>query len=387
MPKQKRFKTKYAGVYYIEGTAADGRGVERIFYIHYRRDGKLIEEKAGRQFQDDMTPARASGIRAQRIEGRVPSNQVQREEEKAIKQRWTFSHLWEEYKSSNPEVKAIGKDEDRFHCYLEGTFGDKEPKDLVPLDVDRVRIKLSKTLRPATVKNVLELLRRLANFGKKKKLCDGLGFDVQMPVVNNKKTEFLTPEETASLWKVLDDDHNVQVADILKLVLLTGMRTGEIFKLRWEDVNLERGFIRIVNPKSGRDKNIPLNDATREVLTSHPRADGSPYVFPGRDDGPRRSAYNAAVRIKEKAGLPDDFRPTYGFRHNFASALAASGVSLFEIGKLLTHSSPQMTERYAHLSEEYLKKVSNRGAATILEMAKTDSGRVDTMDKRRPAEG
>lgn len=64
----KRFPTKYPGVYYIEGVSADGKA-ERIYYIKYRRGGKVIEEPVGRQFRDDMTPARASIIRLKKIEG------------------------------------------------------------------------------------------------------------------------------------------------------------------------------------------------------------------------------------------------------------------------------------------------------------------------------
>jgi hypothetical protein len=67
MPAKKRHKTKYDGVHYIEGTSANGK-LERIFYIRYRCDGKLVEEKAGRQFQDDMTAARATQLRIKRIE-------------------------------------------------------------------------------------------------------------------------------------------------------------------------------------------------------------------------------------------------------------------------------------------------------------------------------
>jgi len=62
LPEQKRFKTKYPGVYYVEGTAADGR-VEIIYYIFYRKENMQIEEKAGRQFKDDMTPAKAAQLR------------------------------------------------------------------------------------------------------------------------------------------------------------------------------------------------------------------------------------------------------------------------------------------------------------------------------------
>jgi hypothetical protein len=69
MPVQKRFKTNYPGVYYVKGTAIGTGKPEKIYYIRYRKRGKLIEEKAGRQFQNDMTPARAAQLRAKRIEG------------------------------------------------------------------------------------------------------------------------------------------------------------------------------------------------------------------------------------------------------------------------------------------------------------------------------
>ena len=70
-------------------------------------------------------------------------------------------------------------------------------------------------------------------------------------------------------------------------------------------------------------------------------------------------------RVREKVGLPESFRPLHGLRHSFASWLASSGeVSMYELQKLLTHSSPQMTQRYAHLHDDALKKAS--GVASIL---------------------
>ena len=95
-----RKKTKYPGVYFIVGEATATGKAERIYYIRYRKGGKLIEEKAGRQFQDDMTPARAASLRAQRIEGEK-SNQERRAEREAARLaeqgRWTVTRLWESY--------------------------------------------------------------------------------------------------------------------------------------------------------------------------------------------------------------------------------------------------------------------------------------------------
>jgi len=80
MPKQGRIKTKYPGVYYIV------KGKEKIFYIYYRSNGRQIEEKAGRQYAADMSPAKAAGIRADRSKGKEPSNKTRREQIKAAKE-------------------------------------------------------------------------------------------------------------------------------------------------------------------------------------------------------------------------------------------------------------------------------------------------------------
>ncbi len=77
MPKQKRHKTKYPGVYYINGRGLKQGTKEKVYYIHFRKNGKLVEEKAGRQFQDKMTPSRALHIRNQKISGKLPLNRDQ----------------------------------------------------------------------------------------------------------------------------------------------------------------------------------------------------------------------------------------------------------------------------------------------------------------------
>jgi len=82
----KRHKTKYPGVFYREARRIGGKGLEKVFYIVFRKHDKVIEEKAGRQYVDDMTPARAARIRGERIEGRRLSRKETRTARKAEKQ-------------------------------------------------------------------------------------------------------------------------------------------------------------------------------------------------------------------------------------------------------------------------------------------------------------
>ncbi len=93
MPAKMRIKTTYPGVYYIEGFSRVTGKRELIFYIRYRKNGKLIEEKAGRQFQDRMTPAKAQKIRMECIEGnRLPRKEI-RYRENAEKKPWANKNL------------------------------------------------------------------------------------------------------------------------------------------------------------------------------------------------------------------------------------------------------------------------------------------------------
>ena len=98
MPKYERHKTGEKGVYYIMGTDTRGKP-ERIYYITYRKDGKQIQEKAGRAGKDNMTAAKARNLRIERLSGRAPSNKEKREREEAAKiaeaGKWTVDKLWE----------------------------------------------------------------------------------------------------------------------------------------------------------------------------------------------------------------------------------------------------------------------------------------------------
>ena len=182
---------------------------------------------------------------------------------------------------------------------------------------------------------------------------------IGLPKVDNAKTEDLNPEQLSRLLEAIDAEPSLQLANLMRLALFTGMRRGELFKLQWEDVDFERGFIHIRDPKGGLSQKIPLNDPVRELLTHHSRTD-SPFVFPGRGGGQRTDVRKQVDRIKRRAGLPDDFRPLHGLRHVYASMLASSGkVDMYTLQKLLTHKSPAMTQRYAHLRDEALKRASD----------------------------
>jgi integrase len=366
----KRFKTKYPGVFFREAKRVGGSGKEKVFYIVFKRNGKYHEEKVGRQYVDDMTAAKASRIRAERVENKRPSRKEIREQQKAVK--WTISALWDEYRATHPENKSLRNEERKFDRNLRHSIGRKEPGELLPIDVDRVRLKLQREGKHTTAARVLELLRRTINFGIKRNLVLPLPFKIEIPRLNNQVTEDLTPEQMTRLLKTLDEDEDQLCANLMRLALYTGMRRGELFKLKRDDINTDRGFIQIRDPKGGPDQKIPLNDATKGIFDAIPKDVESPYVFPARKkDEHLKDMRKSIARIKVKAKLPDGFRPLHGLRHVYASMLASSGkVDMYTLQKLLTHKGPIMTQRYAHLRDEALKRASEL-AGNIINDAST----------------
>jgi integrase len=379
MPKQERIKTKYPGVTFIDSQGATGP--ERVFYIRYRREGKVIEEKAGRQYADDMTEAKANAIRSDRIRGKELSNEQRREAKKAAKLeeagKWTLSRLWDEYETHKSDSKAIQTDKGRFEKHIKPSLGGKEPQDIIRLDIDRLRVNLSKKLKPQTVKHVLGLLKRIIHFGAKRQLCRELPFPIDAVKVDNCTTEDLTPGQLKSLLKAIAESTDIEAANIMRMALFTGMRRGELFKLKWADVDFDRGFITIRDPKGGVSQKIPLNDQARDVLKNHPET--ADHVFTRGDGKPFTDIRRRVNPIKEAAGIGANFRTLHGLRHAFASMLASSGqVDMYTLQKLLTHKSPIMTQRYAHFRDETMKKASALAGNIIEQASKAEDHKNET---------
>lgn len=375
MSVSKRIKTAYPGIYYRETRRIGGSGVERVYYAVYKRDGKVIETKVGRQYADDMTPSRASLVRAQLVEGKRSTRkearlETQRKEAMSI---WTIETLWEEYKRRRPDLKGLKTDQNRFEvhlCHLQKM----RPEDIDTTVIDNLRLLLTQSgKKPGTIRNVLELLRRIISFGVKKGLITSAQVTAQfeMPLLNNEKTEDLTPRQLQALLAAITETKYKKAGDMMLLALYTGMRRGEMFNLQWEHIDWNRGFINLVGQddgfgaKSGQSERIPLNDLARQLLSAIPHGK-SPFVFPGKFGGRLVDIRKQADALKKEAGLPEDFRPFHGLRHVYASMVASTGkVSMYELQKLLTHKSSAMTQRYAHLRDDALKRASQAAGEAL----------------------
>ncbi len=132
-------------------------------------------------------------------------------------------------------------------------------------EIDTFTRGLARNLAPQTVAHILNLITWIVNFGVKRNLCSQLPFHIQKPQVNNEITEDLTPEQLQNLLDAIEKDNNMSAKNLIKLVLFTGMRRGEMFKLKWDHIDFNRGFISIVDPKGGPDQKIPMNDSAKKI--------------------------------------------------------------------------------------------------------------------------
>jgi len=370
MPTRKRIKTQYPGVYYVESTAINSNKLDKIYYIIYRRDGKLIEEKAGRQSQNIMTPYKAATIRGNKIEDAKTRKDEHREvitKKSTQDGRWTNNRVWKTYEAQHEKTRSFNSDRSRYQQYLKKPLGNKELKNLVHIDIDQLRIKYLKKKSPQTVKHILGIIKRLHYFSIKENLAPGLSFTIKMPEVDNKKTEDLSSEQITALLNAINQSKHIIPGAMMKTALFTGMRRGEMLRLMWDDKDFERSCLFIRESKSRISQKIPLNEATRQIFTALPHT--SKYMFPGRGGRQRSTVTREVNAIKHAAGLPKEFRPLHGLRHTYASVLASSGqVDMYTLQKLLTHKSPQMTQRYAHLRDEAIQKAADL-AGTIISQA------------------
>ena len=175
-----------------------------------------------------------------------------------------------------------------------------------------------------------------------------------------KLTRFLSREEIGRLHEVLDGyvlrrPSCKSQADIIRLLLHTGCRAGEILKLRWREVCGDT--LELADSKTG-PRQVLLSPEARAIIERQPR-EGSPWVFPSPVN-PARARFDLSLwkKVRKLAGI-EDVR-LHDLRHTFASQAAMQGIPLPVVARLLGHAQVQMTLRYAHVSDRDVEAAAER---------------------------
>ena len=183
-----------------------------------------------------------------------------------------------------------------------------------------------------------------------------------------KMTRFLSREEIRRLHAVLDAcvaERSVRApaADIIRLLLLTGCRRGEIVNLQWREVG--KDILELVDSKTG-PRTVFLSPKAKAIIERQPRSD-SPWVFPSSVNREKPRSVNALDRIwklMRKQAEIEDAR-LHDLRHSVASQAVLNGVPLPVVARLLGHSQVSMTLRYSHVADKEVEAAAQRVGRVI----------------------
>jgi len=273
-------------------------------------------------------------------------------------------HKWYE---SHTRARERSKE---VHLYrielLKKYFGSLRADEVSWLTVENYKSKrLKDGVGKATINRELTVLRAVFNRAKELGIYEG-----DVPKIEFFKEEeedrlrYLSPEEAHKLIEACPEWFRAVVI----FALNTGLRAGEIFSLRWENVDFDGETIRIESEgtKTKSVYTVPMNETVKELLLKikeehRERGIEHGFVFTNRyglpykyEDKTYRKVFTTACK---RAGIKD-FR-FHDLRHTFASWVAMKSKDIYAVQKLLNHKRAETTRRYAHLTEEYLKKVIN----------------------------
>jgi integrase len=330
------------------------RQLSRIWWIDVTVNGRRYQRSTGTE-DKKLAENILAKVKTQIIEGTWFDIDEARQH--------TFDELMEKYLDEHSRVNKTQR------CYMNDKIYVRHLKKMLSgLTLDRVTpqlisqyksMRLSNGKSPQTVKHEMNCLTHAFNLAVRE--WDWINYNpclkVQKPKVNNKIMRWLTDDEEKRLLDASKDYLHGQLPAIIMLALQTGMRQGEILTLKWENIDMFKRAITIMQSKTNEPKTIPLNDTGFNVLLCKGKVvNMSGYVFTTQN-GTRVHSSNLQRefwKVLEKAKV-ESFR-FHDLRHTFATRLVQSGVDLYSVSKLLGHKDIKTTQRYAHHHIDSLRK-------------------------------
>jgi integrase len=218
------------------------------------------------------------------------------------------------------------------------------------------RVRREDGVKGATINRDLRFLAQILKQAERERYIGRSPFDLGKFFANEtrerRKPHILSYEEQEGLLAVAPP----RIRALSVLGVETGMRTGEMTGLRWEDIDLLNGVVHVLKSKSAAGiRSVPLSELSKSELLRWRNLIGPEYsewVFPNLSNRrhPLQGGRKAWASALKKAGIP--FFPIYNLRHTFASRMTAAGVSPITVAQMLGHSSTQIVPRYAQVLDQ-----------------------------------
>jgi integrase len=363
---------------YLWDTELSGFGLKvtptgrKVYLVQYRlggRTGRTRRVTIGQH--GELTPM-AARAEAKRLLGKIALGRDPASDRDKAKADKTLTAVLDQFMTEHVESKRKASTAREYQriakLYVVPHLGRRPIGDIKRQDIAKLHHELGE--KPYQANRTLALLSKFFNWAEK----HGLRPDGSNPCRHiekyreSRRERFLSEAELARLGDSLREAEKHGSATpwaiaAIRLLIFTGARLSEILTLEWDHVDTDHGLLMLPDSKTGK-KAIRLNAPARQVLESVPRLEGNPFVICGEKPGHHLvNLQKPWRRIREAVGL-DDVR-IHDLRHSFASVGASSGQSLIVIGKMLGHSQPATTARYAHLADDPVKAASDAVGARI----------------------
>lgn len=353
----------------------------KSYIIQYRQAGRSRRMKLGRHGR--LTPKQARS-KAKKYLGLVEDGTDPIAERQAERAARTLREVSEEFMQLHVQAKRKAKTYASYNGLLNShllpALGGRALGKVARADVARLHAKMVDT--PQSANRMLSLLSSIWNWAARRD---------EVMAVNNpaakierfperRRERFLSPQEfgrlgdvlrqaetTGLLWderewkrntpkkrRTIIDPHAVAA---IRLLVLTGARLREILDAKWTEVDFGRGLLLLRDSKTG-PKPIYLGAPALALLSELPRVDGNPYIIAGHIVGkPRADLQKPWVAVSKAAGL-EGLR-IHDLRHSYAATGAGASLGLPILAKLLGHSQPNTTARYAHLANDPVRRAAD----------------------------
>ena len=383
----KWIKTKYPGVRYREHeTRKCNNGImkDRYFTIRYKLDGKGKEEALGWSTQGwtvEKAAARLAELKEAHRTGkgavtlkeareeasqkrRIKKEKQEREEKEKTTVKDFYEYHYKKHAQSSLKPHTFDSEDKLYKKWLESRIGNMAIKDVGIKELEDVKEKMFESGRSLrSIEYAMLIYRKIFQYAK---MLNFVFFDCptdKLPPIkyDNKRERFLTEAEAEQLLNTLKSK-SVQLYQIAMLSLYCGLRAGEIFGLYWSDVDIPNELIYLHDTKNKRNRVAYMTNKIKEMFSSMPVGAKDDLVFKSRTGDKIKEVSNVFALTVDELGFNHNIQDPrqkvvfHTLRHTFASWLVKSGVSLYDVQKLMGHSNISMTERYAHLAPEKLKE-------------------------------
>jgi len=222
-------------------------------------------------------------------------------------------------------------------------FKNKTLQQIHPLIIEKYKSDRKKEVKPATINRDLATLRNMLNKAVDWGMIESSPFrGVKLFKVSNINLRIISNDE----FNLLYESSPLDLKPVILSAITTGMRLGELLSLKWNDINLNDGYITVRDSKNYEGRTIPINTTLLKVLSDLKKYSENGYVFRYRKSIER--TWTKALKISGIAHCR-----FHDLRHTFASRLVMAGTDLVTVKQLLGHKRIETTMRYSHPTPEH----------------------------------